>query len=410
MHKFAANLVKMVVSLGAVVFFFSTILTSDLPSLIICMAGGLTIWTVYAFGVNTDKHTDTIYKYHDNIPALFVLTQVSAVSIWSLLFSDLNWFFSILVCIIALGVGGYFIEKTNQKITDNSRAILSKRAEYIAQSVINSSGTEGSESKNLPKFAIFLRPFGLSHSLVVPNTFKNLAKSPEATISHQESSMLFATEPLEISVEILLARLFDERLDVLSVGDDGKIGGFGAVSSYSDQDWKLHTETLITKANKIFLYPGTSPGCIWEIELLIRMGLIESVIIIMPPERHVIPISEGGDIIETSAYWNNVVAVYKELEVALPHHDPSGGLIIKLPGNNEYFIGVRLNKKFSHDKLRCLLYLSEVKDIIIRNEDGETVDSDFEIFEKSDHDPKLMFINAETAVWLGDIFADAFRE
>lgn len=103
---------------------------------------------------------------------------------------------------------------------------------------------------------------------------------------------------------------------LIALGRPGEAVGAGRIQT-ADATWQADIDLLIQRAQAVLLVPSERPGTRWEIEKLLREGLLPKVVFVMPPRS-----AEGG--YDTQARWEVARTSLASLGVELPPYDPDG--------------------------------------------------------------------------------------
>lgn len=102
---------------------------------------------------------------------------------------------------------------------------------------------------------------------------------------------------------------------LIALGRPGEAIGAGRIVT-EDANWMADILILMRRAKAIFLVPAGRPGTLWEIETLKREGLLNKVILIMPPR------TKGG--IYTKERWEAARQALASHGLEAPEHQERG--------------------------------------------------------------------------------------
>jgi hypothetical protein len=127
----------------------------------------------------------------------------------------------------------------------------------------------GASISDLPKFALYLRPFRAERSFTTWRT--GIANSKHQFID--SGSVAFDYSLLD----------FFDRMDIhlLSIGARKSDEGAGRIEA-SDSEWRARFRLLAERANVILVVPGLQPGILSEIRWLRAAGLLSRTILFKP--------------------------------------------------------------------------------------------------------------------------------
>src|SRR5262249_48889449 len=102
----------------------------------------------------------------------------------------------------------------------------------------------------------------------------------------------------------------------IAIGD--KLASYGAAKMrVEEQDWQGTFRRLADSSMLIFMLPGPSAACLWELSQIVRSpGLLEKTIFIMPRERPKYPLHD---------VWQTTARMAAEFGVSFPPYSADGG-------------------------------------------------------------------------------------
>jgi hypothetical protein len=120
-----------------------------------------------------------------------------------------------------------------------------------------------------------------------------------------------------VDLETLIAASLTGAGGVVALGNEpADTAGAGRVS-VADEDWQATVLRLAAGAAQVFLIPATSPGTLWEIEMLQQHGWLSKTVFIMPPAAVTGPL-------DVTDLWADV---QKRLPLELPPYHGNGAII-----------------------------------------------------------------------------------
>lgn len=316
---------------------------------------------IYRFGLKR-RYREAVLDENSSLLETFLINNGFGL-VWLIFYSGYDWWTVIKSVVGSQAVCGLvmiaLVNRQRKRMTDQ----LSVRSEIAANAILGLQYVSNRRigQYNIPaengsvKFALYLRSFSLSNTLYIPNPFFGFG----AFKGFEWLRDTYFFETFYIPFELVIHRFFQTCFHVIAVGDGGEIGGFGCIKSFGDHEWKQHTASLIRRAENIFVFPGVTPACRWEIEELKRCGRIPETIFIAPPKidssarKGLLPTREFDE----EGYWKQMQRTYAGLGVVMPDYQPEGAMFFKVPGRDA-FIGVRLDRKLTLMALTILLSMA----------------------------------------------------
>jgi hypothetical protein len=202
-----------------------------------------------------------------------------------------------------------------QKLASAGRYIVAEYRNFQARGILGnvhaslaSCPAKGDSDNDscLIAYYLFLRPFtstgilGVSHPLfeVPPLTPEQLAES-----DHSED------------LESRLSDALTERGPLIALGKPGEHFGAGRIE-VTDAVWQQEFAILAKSADRIFVVPSATPGCMWELNWLKRHRLLNRCLFLSPPA--------STNIEERTSEWASAADRLHAVGIELPGYDKRG--------------------------------------------------------------------------------------
>lgn len=131
--------------------------------------------------------------------------------------------------------------------------------------------------EGLKDFFLYLRPFNSTGRLPIT------LRTTKLYTHYPGSSSKVYYDRDEIDLETELARALEPCGLLVGLGRLGEGVGAGRISN-KDEEWQALVIDLASRANTIFVVPGTSEGTLWELDYLKKdEGLRQKTLLIVPP-------------------------------------------------------------------------------------------------------------------------------
>ncbi len=139
-------------------------------------------------------------------------------------------------------------------------------------------------------------------------------------VATTHSSELRNTRSSVGELEKVLQEDFEGVLPVVALGRPSGHLGVGVVPT-EDTAWRSIAEVLIAKSRLILFLPDNTPGTLWEIELIVRLGLNNKVMYFMPPST--LSLKSRPDY---EAEWNGLRKSVATLGLQFPMYADRGAI------------------------------------------------------------------------------------
>lgn len=137
----------------------------------------------------------------------------------------------------------------------------------------------------------------------------------------------------EINLEDFLVSYADQYGDVVSLGNSVKVGEHLAAAARfecKNREWKETVSEFLTNADVIILLPSLKSGTRWEMDEILRLGLLDRTLIVNWP-------AESNLVRNTAPYdlnWNAIQSYFAKNARKLPNQTRNGAIYL-FSGANE---------------------------------------------------------------------------
>lgn len=194
---------------------------------------------------------------------------------------------------VIVGIIGYMISIVMQK---KHQRLRNCRASKIMISL-----------KKMPKpvYSLYLRAFSTTGMM------------QQSIASHQFEEWGGQTD-MFLDFEAVLAKAVEIFAPLVKLGTSDKNVGAGVIRC-NDSDWQEKLKLLAQESNFIFVLPSYSYGTMWEIQWVLKNGLIEKCFFVMPRDDYSINWAEEWEIISSEIL---------KIGLRLPAYQPCGMIFI----------------------------------------------------------------------------------
>jgi hypothetical protein len=122
--------------------------------------------------------------------------------------------------------------------------------------------------EHVEPFVLYLRPFATANRL-------------PALPWPRHNEVLGGTS-VHLDVETLLARAFRDTMPVIALGPGDEMLDSSGRAVVTNENWREAVQALARQAGFITMVPLPTPSTMWELEWLMRSGLLDKVLFVMP--------------------------------------------------------------------------------------------------------------------------------
>jgi hypothetical protein len=151
-------------------------------------------------------------------------------------------------------IGGFFLMSAANAAVRADQRRVQRRRDAVAAEILRS---VRAAAKDLPRFALFLRPFASADHLPAQPL-------PSERLTPSEGF------PRHLDVESLLARALRKECPLIALGREGDIQEGAGRITVADDEWRDAIAQLGARAAFQLILPSTHPGTLWELERLVR--------------------------------------------------------------------------------------------------------------------------------------------
>src|SRR5215468_435722 len=186
-------------------------------------------------------------------------------SMWVMMRLDARWYIQ-----GPLLIGGLFLMSVANSAVRADQRRVQRRRDAVAAEILRS---VRNSVKDLPRFALFLRPF----------------MSTDHLPAQPLLSEFTGGFPTHLDVEALLARALRKECPLIALGREGEMQEGAGRVTVTEDEWRGAIAQLEARAAFQVILPSTRPGTLWELERLVHEEVLGRTLFIMPEQLRAAP-------------------------------------------------------------------------------------------------------------------------